>query len=201
MTVDGTIERTGMQRDKEQGRHYNLIVREPLRGLWIPSQIKMRTVNWTCTFQCISWFVHLFSSSYLSLLMWGSQYFFFQDTDSGNTTVFPKSWREKLHFEIWAFDGAETGCGWQMVERQLGYETGRQEAVMGRKKMRDCTEKSGYVYSASGGFTPFLPFAWASDNNALKIKCKFLQNAFLSALSNKQLEEIIQVNRDVEYSW
>lgn len=36
-------------------------------------------------------------------------------------------------------------------------------------------KKGGCVYSASGGFTPLLPFVWAGENNAFEIKCKFLK--------------------------
>lgn len=134
MTVDGTIERTGIQRDKEQGWHYNLIITEPLRGLWIPSQIKMRTVNWTSPFLCISGFVHLFSSSYLSFLMWGSQFFFFPTYGLRQHNCVPKKLKRKAPFWnlslwwsrdwLWMTDGWETTRLW---DRETGGSNGKEK--------------------------------------------------------------------------
>lgn len=115
--------------------HYNRVIIEPLIGFWILSKIKIRTINWTSTFLCISGFVDLLSSSYRSSLMWRSQFFFLQDANSGSITGLPKKLKRKAPFwntSLLMEQRLAADDGW-MAERQLGYETERQEAKNSRK--------------------------------------------------------------------
>lgn len=77
--------------------------------------------------------------------------------------------KERLHFEIGAFDGAADDRWWR------DNEAGRRQT--GARLMGKKGERAGgglHIYPASLGFALFLTFALACDNRAFKIKCMIL---------------------------
>lgn len=62
-----------------------------------------------------------------------------------------------------------------MAERRLGDRKAGGEKKEKRNEGTHGGKKGGCVYSASGGFTPFLPSAWAGEDNAFEMQCRFLK--------------------------